>query len=88
LQRHTGDPRRVLAGGGLASQSPEFWVDYLRIAFGHERWADLLKEWDVGLVVLDAVDQQRAAAELVRASAEWHVIFDADGALVAERLNP
>jgi hypothetical protein len=88
LQRRVASARNVLAGGGLASESPDFWLDYLRIAFGHERWADLLKGRDVGLVVLDSVDQQRAAADLVRASTDWHVIFDADGALVAERLNP
>jgi hypothetical protein len=88
LQRRTGAARQVLAGGGLASESSDFWTDYLRISFGHERWADLLRGMDVGLVVLDAADQQRSAADLVRASGEWRVIFDAEGTLVAERLHP
>jgi hypothetical protein len=88
LQRQVGAGRAVFAAGGLASESPEFWVDYLRIAQGHERWAELLRQRDVDLLVLDADDQQRAAAALVRASADWHVTFDAAGALVAERVRP
>ena len=39
------------------------------------------------MVVLDAADQQRPAADLVRASADWRVIYDADGALVAARMG-
>jgi hypothetical protein len=42
---------------------------------------------NVDLLVLDATTQQRQAAELVRASPDWRVTFDASGVLVAERVN-
>ena len=31
LQRNLGNGRTVLASGGLASESPDFWLDYVRI---------------------------------------------------------
>jgi hypothetical protein len=88
LQRRFGQTRTVLAGAGLGSESSAFWIDYLRVAQGHERWMQILEQMDVDLVVLDAADQQTAAAALVRASPEWQVLDDRDGALVARRHVP
>ena len=87
--RWAGDLRRasrgqVLAADGLASESPEFWVDYVRITQGHERWAEALNRMGVGLVVLDTT-QARPAADLLRVAPDWRVTYDADGVLVAER---
>jgi hypothetical protein len=87
LQRHLGGDRQVLLSGGIASETPDFWLDYVRIARGHERWAAALRQMDVDLVVLESSDQQHQAAELVRGSADWHVIYDADNALVAARVQ-
>jgi hypothetical protein len=78
---------RVLAAGGLVSEPPDFWVDYVRIIQGHERWAEALKRFDANLVVLDTT-YSGPAADLVRTSADWRVTFDGDGALVAERVSP
>ena len=88
LQSALGGDRRVLAASGLAGESGEFWLDYIRVSQGHERWAAVLARAEVDLVVLDAADQQSKAAALVRTSPEWHVLSDADGALVAERARP
>jgi hypothetical protein len=87
LQSRSGGVRQVYGTGGLASEPPEFWIDYLRIAQGHERWSEALQRLDVNLVVLDAGDQQRPAAELVRASPDWRVTYDGPGVLVAERVT-
>src|SRR5438132_1697261 len=38
LQRTLGTDRRVLASGGLAAESHDFWVDYLRVSQGPARW--------------------------------------------------
>jgi hypothetical protein len=85
LQRDLGG-RQVLAAGGLASESSDFWVDYVRVIQGHERWADELRRWNVDLLVLDS--EVRPITELVRTSADWHVVYDGDNALVAERTGP
>jgi hypothetical protein len=87
VQRRLGATRTVLASAGLRSESPAFWLRYLEVAQGHARWSADLRDLDVDLVVLEATDQQRAAADLVRASADWRVLFDAGGALVAERVE-
>ncbi len=87
LQQRLGPTRRVWAANGLTSESSEFWLDYLRVAQGHERWAEILRQQNVDLLVLDAAAQQRQAAELVRVSPEWRVTFDASGVLIAERVN-
>jgi hypothetical protein len=81
----TGESGRVLAASGLASETPEFWVDYVRITQGHERWAQALNRMGVGAVVLDTA-LSRPAVDLVRGSEDWHVTYDADGVVVAERL--
>jgi hypothetical protein len=86
LQRDLGASRRVLAAGGLASESPDFWVDYVRIVEGHERWTEELQGLNVDLLVIDS--EARPIAELVRTSADWHVVYDADHAIVAERTGP
>jgi hypothetical protein len=87
LQRRIGITRVVWAADGLTAESADFWLDYLRLAQGHERWSAVLHQLDVDLVVLDAAGQQRQAADLVRASSDWRVIFDANGVLVAERVD-
>jgi hypothetical protein len=87
LQQRIGANRLVWAAGGLPSESSDFWLDYLRVAQGHERWADVLSRMQVDLVVLDAAGQQRQAADLVRGSSDWHVTFDANGVVVAERIS-
>lgn len=87
VQQQLGAARPVWAGGGLGSESTDFWLDYLRVAQGHERWAAILLQIDVDVVVLDAASQQRQAADLVRtSSADWHVLYDENGAMVAERV--
>jgi hypothetical protein len=83
LQRNLGSSRPVLAAGGLTSEPAAFWLDYVRIIQGHELWADDLRRMNVDLLVLDA--DLRPIADLVRGSADWHVVYDADNALVAER---
>jgi hypothetical protein len=88
LQGRLGGDRQVLASAGVTSESPDFWLDYVRIAKGHERWAAALLRMDVDLVVLESSDQQHQAAELVRGSSDWQVLYDANDALVAERVVP
>jgi len=87
LQQRMGPLRVVWASEGLTSESSDFWLDYLRVAQGHARWAELLRQMQVDIVVLDAAGQERQAADLVRASEEWRVTFDANGVLVAERVG-
>jgi len=84
LQRAIGNNGQVLAAGGLASENNDFWVDYLRITQGHERWTEALNRLNAHLVVLDTT-AARPAADLVRAAQDWRVTYDADGALVAVR---
>ena len=86
LQRNLGNGRTVLASGGLASESPDFWLDYVRILQGHEHWAKALQRMNVDLLVLDT--RQPQIADLVRTSDQWRVVFDADNTLVAERSGP
>jgi hypothetical protein len=88
LQRQLGSTRAVLASGGLVSEPTDFWLDYLRIAQGHERWSDLLTQMHVDVLVVDSADQQRQVAGFVRASPDWRVLFDSGGALVAQRVAP
>ena len=76
----------MLASGGLASESPDFWLDYVRILQGHERWAEALQRMHVDLLVLDT--RQPQIADLVRTSDQWRVVYDADSTLVAERSGP
>jgi len=88
LARQVGNAQHVLAADGLGTESPEFWLDYVRITRGHERWSDLLQGLHVDVVVLDEADQDHAAAALVRQSADWRVLYDGGGALVAARAQP
>ncbi|GAC1322923.1 MAG: hypothetical protein NVSMB2_20410 [Chloroflexota bacterium] len=87
LQSDLGTARPVLAARGLFGESDEFWLDYLRVAQGHERWSSIVNDWHVDTLVLDAANQEAKAAALVRASPDWWVVFDADGTLVAERVR-
>jgi len=84
LQHRYGVAHQVLAASGLTSEPPEFWVDYVRIIQGHERWAEALQRRDVNVVILHP-SQAAPAAALVRASGDWHITYDADDALVAVR---
>lgn len=86
LERALGGDRPVLGAAGLAGSPTEYWYDYLRISQAHERWATILGGYQASVVVLDAADAQRAAAGVVRASADWRVLLDRDGVLVAEQL--
>jgi hypothetical protein len=88
LQQRLGADRSVLASGGPPSEPTDFWIDYLRVAQGHERWSDVLRRLDVDTVILESGGQQQRAAELVRASPDWHVTYDLGDALVAERASP
>ena len=83
LQRST--PAAVLNADGLRAQSIDFWVDYLRVTQGHERWSAILRAYGVDTVVLDSRDQT-LIAELLRTSPEWRITDDADGAVVAQRI--
>jgi hypothetical protein len=66
--------------------STEYWLDYLRVAQGHERWDEILRGYH--LVVLDAADRERLGAELIRKAPDWQVLFDDAGVLVAARSAP
>ena len=83
LQRDLGAGSHVLAAGGLGSESSDFWLDYVRLIQGYERWSEELQQLNVDLLVLNS--EQRPLTNLVRTSADWHVVYDADNALVAER---
>jgi hypothetical protein len=87
VQHTLGADRHVWTANGLTSESNDFWLDYLRVAQGHAHWAAILRQMHVDLLVLDAAGEQRQAAELVRASSDWRVLFDARGVLVAERIS-
>jgi len=54
LQQRLGGQRRVFASGGLASESSEAWLDYLRFTQVHERWAEALRTLSIDMVVLNA----------------------------------
>jgi hypothetical protein len=86
LQRDLGAGHTVLAAGGLTAESSDFWSDYLRVALGHERSADILRQWHVDLVVLDP-RAEAATVTLVRDSSDWYVLLDREDALVAERVQ-
>ncbi|MDQ6672064.1 MAG: hypothetical protein M3069_15205 [Chloroflexota bacterium] len=87
LQQRLGPGCLVLASDGVGSQSSEFWLDYVRVAKGHEQWAEALARMEVEVVVLDASEQQRQAADLVRASPDWQVLYDTSTAVVATRVS-
>jgi hypothetical protein len=77
-------PQQVLASGGLASESPRFWLDYVRIVQDHERWSTELQDLGADVVVLNP--EQDALSQDVRASSHWHVLYDGADAFVAERV--
>ena len=86
LQQRLGASRQVLDAGGVQSHPGDFWIDYLRIEHGHERWNTILRDRNARIVVLDSAGDASAAADLLRAAPDWHVTYDANGALVAERI--
>src|SRR5579864_3098277 len=77
--------RKVLASGGLASESADFWLDYVRIVQDYYQWPSELRDLGVTEVVLNT--DQPELADQVRASADWRVLYDTGNALVAERVN-
>jgi hypothetical protein len=82
LQRRL--PARVVLGGrGLAGESTDYWLDYLRVVQGHERWATILRDHGVRAVIL--APDARAAIALLRVTPEWRVLQDDDSGFVAER---
>ena len=83
LQRHVES--RVLAANGLASESPGFWNDYVRITHDFEQWPDQLRALDVDLVVIDT--DLPGFSDDIRSSPDWRVLYDADHALVAQRVG-
>lgn len=85
LQRDLGQDRRVLAAGGLASETPAFWLDYVRIIQDFERWPSELQDLNVDVLVL-TTDQPVVGS--VRSASEWHVVYDRDHVVVAERTAP
>jgi hypothetical protein len=72
----------ALGGQPLNSESTEFWLDYLRVVQGHERWQHILDGWRVHRVQVRDAPQ---LAELVRDSEDWHVLGDDGATLTAER---
>jgi hypothetical protein len=82
LQRELAN-QKVLAAGGLASESPEFWLNYVRIVEDYEQWPSELQAMQVNLLVLNSQDP--ALADQVRASPDWQVLYDTDNAFVAQR---
>jgi hypothetical protein len=65
----------------LNSESTEFWLDYLRVVQGHERWQHILDGWGARAIEVRGAPE---LARLVRDSAEWRVVKDDADALVAE----
>jgi hypothetical protein len=83
VQRGLGGDWRVLAAGGLASETPDFWLDYVRIVQDYEAWPSELQRLNVDLLVLDT--GQSPLVDQVRASSDWRVVYDSGNALVARR---
>jgi hypothetical protein len=84
LQQALGPTRPVLGAQGV---SPDYAMDYLRVSLAHASWDAVLREHAVDLVVLDAADSQAGAAAEVRTSPDWQIVLDADGVLIAERVD-
>ena len=76
--------QHVYGAGGLHSESEAYWLDYLRVTNAHERWADVLRTYGVGAVVISA---DAPLGDELRRSLDWRIEYDANGALVAERTN-
>jgi hypothetical protein len=76
---------RVLAANGLGSESSDFWLNYVRIVQDYEQWPSELQAMNVNLLVLDS--QNAALPDQVRASPDWHVLYDTGDAFVAERVT-
>jgi hypothetical protein len=87
LQRDLGPGRAVLGGEGIYSEPSAYWLDYVKITQAHYRWDAILRALDADMVVLESGSAQRAAADAIRASATWRVVFDGEGALVATRVG-
>ncbi len=88
LQHEMGPSHQVHPAAGLDSENADFWVAYVRITQGHERWATELQQLDADTLVLDAAGQGAPVAELIRTSSEWRVTYDTGGVLVAQRSTP
>jgi hypothetical protein len=84
LQRQLGN-ETVLASHGLGSESPDFWVNYVRVVEDYEQWPGELQAMNVNLLVLDSHDA--SVPDQVRASPDWRVLYDTGEAFVAERVS-
>jgi hypothetical protein len=81
LQRSMG--QHVWAAGGLASESADFWLDYVRVVQDFDQWPVELRQRNVDLLVLNT--EQSGIVDQVRSSPDWHVVYDSGNALVARR---
>jgi hypothetical protein len=84
LQRSFGSTRMVVGAAGLRTTPIEIWHDYLMVTQAHHQWDAILSARGVDTVVLDRASTP-AAADVILASPQWRVEFDAEGALVATR---
>ncbi len=75
---------RVLPAGGLASESGDFWLNYVKILSDYEKWPGELQAMNADVVVLNSASSN-SLADQVRSSSDWHVIYDTGDAFVAER---
>jgi hypothetical protein len=85
LQRELPD-RTVMAAGGLTSESPDFWLNYVRVVQDYEHWPTELQSMNANLLVLNTDNAD--LADQVRASPDWHVLYDTGNAFVAQRAAP
>jgi hypothetical protein len=81
-----GTDRRVLGSAGPGSESDDFWLNYVRITQDYEQWPAELRDLNVNVLVLNTESADLVGQ--VRASSEWHVVYDAGNAFVAERATP
>jgi hypothetical protein len=81
LQSHMN--RQVLAAGGLGSESSAFWLNYVRINQDYEDWPTELRDLNADVLVLNT--ESADLVSQIRTSSDWHVVYDAGNALVAER---
>jgi hypothetical protein len=84
LQRELGPQRVVLGAAGLVDTPSSYWLDYVRIERGHERWDSLLDQYAARVVILEPADAPEAA-QLIRTSIGWRVLVDTADVVVAER---
>lgn len=75
----------VFGVNGLYAESTDYWLDYLRVVQGHERWSQILQAYDVRVLALPVEPRQQLLRDLVRTAPEWQVVLDDGSGFVAER---